>query len=94
MAGAGNPAGPAAQAAGGLDPAAEPLFERLREWRRATAAERQLPPYVIFHDSTLRAIAAIRPRTLDALAGVSGVGQRKLEAWGDSIIALIAAHDS
>ncbi|HRO61524.1 MAG TPA: RQC domain-containing protein, partial [Burkholderiaceae bacterium] len=85
-------------AAGGLplvdNPAAERLFERLREWRREAAVERKLPPYVIFHDSTLRAIAQHRPETLDALAGISGVGQRKLEAWGDAIIGLIAATDS
>jgi ATP-dependent DNA helicase RecQ len=77
-----------------LDASAEPLFERLREWRRSVASERQLPPYVIFHDSTLRAIAESRPASLDALAGVSGVGQRKLEAWGEAIIELIAAHGS
>src|SRR5690606_26445971 len=46
------------------DPAAERLFERLREWRREAAIERKLPPYVIFHDSTLRAIAQHRPQTL------------------------------
>ena len=76
------------------DANAERLFERLREWRRSVAGERQLPPYVIFHDSTLRAIADSRPASLAALAGVSGVGQRKLEAWGEAIIELIAAHGS
>ena len=74
------------------DPVTEALFERLREWRRAVAAERQLPPYVIFHDSVLREIAAHRPRSLDALADLSGVGQRKLESWGQAIIDLIATH--
>ncbi|MCM5571679.1 DNA helicase RecQ [Burkholderiaceae bacterium FT117] len=84
-------------AAGGdtsLDPAAEALFERLRAWRRTVASERQLPPYVIFHDATLREIALARPGSLDALAAVSGVGQRKLEAWGQAIIDLIAAPGS
>jgi len=84
----------AADGESGLDAAAEALFERLREWRRAVASERQLPPYVIFHDATLREIAQQRPGSLDALAGVSGVGQRTLEAWGQAIIDLIAAPGS
>src|SRR5690242_3020939 len=54
---------------------ADPLFEALREERRRLAAEAGVPPYVIFHDSTLREIAAVRPRSLDELARVNGVGR-------------------
>jgi ATP-dependent DNA helicase RecQ len=83
-----NAAGQRSAADAGLDDAGQALFESLREWRRSVAAERGLPPYVIFHDAVLRDIAAQRPLTLDALAGISGVGQRKLEAWGQAIIDL------
>jgi ATP-dependent DNA helicase RecQ len=72
------------------DPLAERLFERLRTWRRAVATERNLPTYVVFHDATLRDIALERPQDLDALAAVNGIGQRKLEAYGADILALVA----
>jgi ATP-dependent DNA helicase RecQ len=70
---------------------ADPLFEALREARRALAAEAGVPPYVIFHDSTLREIAAVRPATLDALARVNGVGRTKLERYGDAMLAAVAS---
>ena len=72
----------------------EPLFERLRQWRRTIATERGLPPYLIFHDSTLREIARLRPGTIAELSDVPGMGQRKLEAWGEAIIEQIVARDS
>jgi ATP-dependent DNA helicase RecQ len=65
------------------------LFERLREWRRTVAAARGVAPYVIFHDATLRAIAGERPASVDALGAISGVGAKKLEAYGEALIALI-----
>ncbi len=71
--------------------AADALFERLREWRRATATQRGVPPYVIFHDSVLRAIAQQRPASLAALAAVGGVGERKLDAYGATLIDLIGS---
>ncbi len=67
------------------------LFDRLRAWRAATAKERNVPAYVIFHDATLREIAIARPQTLTELAGVSGIGDRKLDAYGADILQLIAA---
>ena len=72
-------------------PADDPVFARLRALRKDLAAEARVPPYVIFHDATLRAIALARPRTLAALGGVSGVGARKLEAYGDAILRALAA---
>ena len=71
------------------NPVDDPMFERLREVRRDLAAAASVPPYVIFHDSTLRAIAALRPATLSALGGVSGVGARKLEAYGAAMLAAL-----
>jgi ATP-dependent DNA helicase RecQ len=74
------------------NPVGDPLFEALRELRRELAAEAQLPPYVIFHDATLREMAAVRPSTRDELAQINGVGARKLEAYGDAFLALIRRH--
>jgi superfamily II DNA helicase RecQ len=67
------------------------LFERLRAWRRQTAQEMDRPPFVVFHDSVLRRIAAQRPQTLDALAAIKGVGPVKLEQYGAEILALVRA---
>ncbi len=66
-----------------------PVFEALRGWRRDTAAEHGVPAYVIFHDATLREIARVRPASLGALRGITGVGERKLEAYGDDILRLV-----
>ncbi|MBM3908402.1 MAG: DNA helicase RecQ [Gemmatimonadetes bacterium] len=66
-----------------------PIFERLREWRRATAAEHGVPAYVIFHDATLHEIARIRPGTLAELGRISGVGAKKLEAYGAEIVGMV-----
>ncbi|HKA35989.1 MAG TPA: ATP-dependent DNA helicase RecQ [Thermoanaerobaculia bacterium] len=65
------------------------LFETLKDWRRREATERSVPAYVVFHDRTLAAIAAIRPRTIEALSRVPGVGSAKLEAYGKAILDLI-----
>jgi len=69
-----------------LPPAAMPVFEQLRAWRAATAKDQGMPAYVIFHDATLRQIAVEAPATLDALAGVSGVGEAKLARYGQQIL--------
>jgi ATP-dependent DNA helicase RecQ len=69
-----------------LPPEAEPVFERLRAWRTSVAKELGMPPYVIFHDSTLRLIAAAPPSTLTELAGVNGVGATKLDKYGQAIL--------
>jgi ATP-dependent DNA helicase RecQ len=74
------------------NPVGDPLFEALRELRRDLAAEAQLPPYVIFHDATLREMAAARPQSRAELAAINGVGSRKLEAYGDAFLAVIRQH--
>ena len=66
------------------------LFERLRAWRLEAARRHGVPAYVIFHDATLREIAHARPSSLEGLRGISGVGARKLEAYGAEIIGLLA----
>ena len=74
------------------NPMGDPLFEALRTCRRDLAAETGVPPYVIFHDSTLREIAAARPATRDALGRLSGVGARKLDAYGDAFLAVVRQY--
>ena len=74
-------------------PADDPLFEALRARRRALAAEASVPPYVIFHDSTLREMAAAKPSSLRALSEVSGVGAAKLERYGAAFVEVIRAHE-
>ena len=69
----------------------DPLFEALREARRTLAKEAGVPPYVVFHDSTLREIAAARPGTLHELAEVQGVGSAKLERYGAAMLEAVAA---
>jgi len=70
----------------------DPLFEALREKRRELAAEGSVPPYVIFHDSTLREIAAMKPRSLNELARVPGVGETKLERYGEAMLEAVRAN--
>jgi ATP-dependent DNA helicase RecQ len=72
-------------------PEAAGLFERLRAWRRDTAKRLGLPAYVIFHDATLKGIAEARPASLDELRGISGVGVRKLSAYGEDILTVVSA---
>jgi ATP-dependent DNA helicase RecQ len=64
----------------------DPLFEALRTWRRDTATEAGVPPYVIFHDSTLRAVVAQGPRSLGDLAHIEGVGETKLARYGEGLL--------
>ena len=67
----------------------DPLFEALRERRRELAKEQGVPPYVVFHDSTLAAMAALRPQTLEAFADLPGVGERKLQTYGPAFLEVI-----
>jgi ATP-dependent DNA helicase RecQ len=74
--------------------AAEPdpdpmLLERLKQWRRGEASRRAVPAFVIFHDTTLAALAARRPQDLDALAGVKGIGPKKLADFGEALLAIL-----
>lgn len=74
---------------GAENPVNDPIFDALRTKRRDLAAEAGVPPYVIFHDSTLREMAAIRPKSLRDMALVSGVGARKLDAYGAAFLEVI-----
>jgi ATP-dependent DNA helicase RecQ len=76
----------------GVEVADAPLFEALRAWRRERAAEQRVPPYVIFHDTTLLAIARERPASPDDLAKVSGVGQSKLKRYAADVLKVVRAH--
>ena len=71
------------------DVADDPLFEALRARRRALAQAAGVPPYVIFHDSVLRDMAARRPMSRAELAVLSGIGARKLDAYGDAFLETI-----
>ncbi len=67
----------------------DPLFAALRVWRTARAREEAVPPYVVFHDQTLAAIAEIKPPSAAALRRVKGIGPAKIEAYGDDILELV-----
>ncbi len=71
----------------------EALFEKLRNLRREIAAERGMPAYVILHDATLREIASVRPKTLDSLRHIRGIGERKLADFGARVIECIGSQD-
>jgi len=70
------------------------LFVRLKAWRTAQARSQSVPPYVVFHDATLAAIAAARPRDLDALSAIPGIGERKLERYGTALLGVLASPDA
>ena len=88
---------PAAPRAKSLPPdlplAALPIFEALRSWRAEIARSHGVPAYVIFQNATLGEIARARPASLEALSHVNGVGIKKLESYGDSILACIAEFE-
>ncbi|MGB7215257.1 MAG: RQC domain-containing protein, partial [Gammaproteobacteria bacterium] len=84
--------GKKARAADPAAPADERLFEALRDCRRRIATEQGVPPYVIFHDATLKAMAADRPTSPEALLGLPGVGRTKLERYGDRFLEVLRAH--
>nr|WP_040827007.1 DNA helicase RecQ [Nocardia jiangxiensis] len=79
-------------AAADLAPADAGLFERLRAWRAATAKEQGVPAYVVFHDATLREIAARRPASLAQLGEISGIGENKLTKYGDGVLETVAGE--
>ena len=83
----------AAKAKSALDIADSELFEALRRQRMAIAKELEVPPYVVFPDTTLVAFATERPNSRQALLGISGVGQSKLERYGDAFLEVILAHE-
>ncbi len=65
------------------------LFEKLRALRLELARGRGVPPYVIFHDQTLRELARVKPRNINELHGITGIGERKADAFGPAILELI-----
>ena len=74
-----------------LDDTGLALFGELKAWRAEVAREHGLPAYLIFHDATLAEMARERPATLDDLAGISGVGAKKLQAYGQEILRVVGA---
>ncbi|NDZ96712.1 DNA helicase RecQ [Streptomyces sp. SID6673] len=82
-----------AKPADDLPEADRELFEHLRSWRKAEASSRGVPPYVVFNDATLRELAARRPETPEQLRSVSGIGDAKLEQYGDDVLATIATFE-
>ncbi|HEX2146026.1 MAG TPA: DNA helicase RecQ [Pseudorhizobium sp.] len=76
-----------------LEGADAELFEALRRTRLEIAKSLEVPPYVVFPDTTLVAFATSRPASRDALLGISGVGQSKLERYGDDFLEVIRSHE-
>jgi DNA helicase-2/ATP-dependent DNA helicase PcrA len=67
----------------------EELFERLREWRIRVASSQKVPPYVIFTDATITAIAERQPGRTEQLIQIAGIGPRKLGLYGEAVLALV-----
>nr|WP_084501849.1 DNA helicase RecQ [Nocardia xishanensis] len=81
-----------AAAAADLASSDMPLFEKLREWRGATAKEQGVPAYVVFHDATLREIATRKPTSLAQLGAIGGIGENKLAKYGEQVLEVLAAE--
>jgi superfamily II DNA helicase RecQ len=73
-----------------LDAGAEPVFEALRATRKQLATAQGVPAYVIFHDSTLMALATKRPRSRAELEAIPGMGRSKIDRYGDDVLAALA----
>ncbi|MBX3089773.1 MAG: DNA helicase RecQ [Cryobacterium sp.] len=73
-----------------LPASAQPLFERLRNWRADQASRQNVPAYVVFHDTTLRELATRHPRTIDELRDITGIGESKLERYGAELLELLS----
>jgi ATP-dependent DNA helicase RecQ len=80
-----------ASAVADLAPADQPLFEALRAWRAEQARTQGVPAYIVFGDATLRAIASARPASLGDLDGITGIGAKKREAYGEGLLGVVAA---
>ena len=72
---------------------AQACFERLRQWRAQVAKEHEVPPYIIFNNATLKEVALLRPATLNELGRISGIGARKLAAYGEAVLACLDAYE-
>jgi len=86
-------AAPRSKAAGpaDIDPARSDLWDQLRALRLSIAKEQGVPPYVVFHDRTLREMVDVLPRTLDDMGLISGVGAKKLERYGERFLEVVTA---
>ncbi|GLI27832.1 ATP-dependent DNA helicase RecQ [Agromyces rhizosphaerae] len=82
----------AAPAAADLEPAQVELFEALRAWRAEEARTQGVPAYIVFGDATLRAVAQARPGSIADLDGITGIGAKKRESYGESLIRVVAEH--
>lgn len=85
----GNAAKATPKVAAALDDAAQQRFAALKAWRAEVARSHNLPAYVIFHDATLAAIAERAPHSVHDLQGISGIGAKKLEAYGDDVLRVV-----
>jgi superfamily II DNA helicase RecQ len=74
-----------------LEPADQKVFDALRQWRADAARAANVPAYVVFHDSTLRALAVARPRSSAQLLAVAGIGPVKAGRFGEDVLRVIAA---
>jgi len=74
-----------------LPEVALPLFEALRAWRAAEAQSQGVPAYIVFGDATLRGIAVTKPASLEELGGITGIGEKKLEQYGDALLGVVAS---
>jgi ATP-dependent DNA helicase RecQ len=75
-----------------MPPADQALLDSLKAWRLGEARQQNVPAYVIFHDRTLAAIAALRPTDLEALSAIDGIGARKLERYGEALLEIVRGH--
>ncbi len=76
----------------GGDQREDGLAVALKTWRSATARATGVPAYVVFHDTTLAAVAEAKPRDRAALLALPGVGPVKVERYGEAVLSLVAAH--
>jgi ATP-dependent DNA helicase RecQ len=90
--GGGGSTRPRKSSADDVAPSDRDLFEALRGWRAEQAREQGVPAYIVFGDATLRAIAAERPASMGDLDGITGIGAKKREAYGDGILTVVAQH--
>jgi ATP-dependent DNA helicase RecQ len=81
----------AAKVPASLDVDGQERYGALKAWRAEVARAHNLPAYVIFHDATLAAIAERAPQSLDDLQGITGIGAKKLEAYGQEVLRVMVS---
>jgi len=84
----------AATAATAVNPESNTAFDALRSWRSGEAKAQRIPPYVIFHDTVLREIAAVQPTCIEELGQIKGVGASKLQRYGAAVLAVMTEPQS